>query len=99
MLAVGVSAATVSGLIGGWTYPVIVGWAAACLTYVVWVWLVVERLDAEATASHATREDPARRVTEVLILLASLASLGTIVFLLTASTVAPGSERALVLNA
>ncbi|MFC5930293.1 DUF1345 domain-containing protein [Cryobacterium melibiosiphilum] len=96
MLVVGLLAATVSGLIGGWNYPIIVGWAAACLTYVVWVWLVVGHLDAAATATHATREDPARRVTEVLILLASIASLGTIVFLLTADTVTAGSERALV---
>jgi len=63
----------------------IAGWAAACVTYIGWVWLAVGRLDATGTAAHATREDPSRRASELLVLLASVVSLGSIVFLLSAA--------------
>jgi uncharacterized membrane protein len=82
MVAVGTAAWLFTGLLGGWNFARIAGWAAACVTYVSWIWLSVGRLDAEATASHARGDDPARPVTDVLVLVASLASLGAILVLL-----------------
>lgn len=101
MLAVGVLAAVVTGLFGEWTFaPVafamIVGWAAACVTYILWVWLIVGAMDAATTARHATREDPSRATSELLVLLASLASLGGIGFLLFAAHAASVGERGLL---
>lgn len=101
MLLVGVLAAVVTGLFGAWTFApvafaVIVGWAAACVTYILWVWLIIGAMDAATTARHATREDPSRATSELLVLLASLASLGGIGFLLFAAHAASVGERGLL---
>ena len=93
MLVVGAVAAVLVGLLGEWTIAVIAGWAAASVTYVVWVWLIIGRMDAATTAIHATREDPSRTISDLLVLLASLASLGAIVFLLVGAHAAPGAQR------
>ncbi|KFF60529.1 hypothetical protein JF66_04070 [Cryobacterium sp. MLB-32] len=93
MLVVGVAAALVTGLLNAWLFSLIIGWAAACVTYITWVWLAVRRLDASGTARHATREDPSRRVSELLVLLASLGSLGAIAFLLTAASTSTLSQK------
>ncbi|MCU1443678.1 MAG: hypothetical protein JWQ59_1828 [Cryobacterium sp.] len=72
----------------------ITGWAAACVTYVAWVWLSVGRMDAAVTAAHATSEDPARAVTELLAIIAGIASLGAIVVLLIEARTVSGAGRA-----
>ena len=66
----------------GWELGLVLGWAAASMVYVVWVWLMIGRMDATSTALHARWEDPARGVAEALILLASVASLGAVAMLL-----------------
>lgn len=65
-----------------WELGLVVGWAAACLLYVVWVWMLIGRMGAAATAIHARREDPARGVADALVLIASVASLGAVAMLL-----------------
>lgn len=65
-----------------WELGLVVGWAAACLVYVVWVWLLIGRMDAAETARHAVREDPARALAELLILAATVASLVAVALLL-----------------
>lgn len=93
MAVVGGVAAILTGLIGSWAFAAIVGWAAASLTYTAWVWIAVGRMDAKATANHATREDPSWRVTDLLLVLASLASLGAVAFILTYSRSAAGAGK------
>ncbi|MET3919426.1 DUF1345 domain-containing protein [Arthrobacter sp. UYEF20] len=75
MLLAGLLAGTAAGLAGRWVQAPAIGWSAAALTYVVWVWLVVGRLDPAETRSHATAEDPSRGTTDLLILAANVASL------------------------
>lgn len=82
MLLVGIIATIAMGVRGEWIPAAIVGWAAACVTYLLWVWFTVWRMDAATTASHSTREDPGRAISDVLVLVASLASLGALVSLL-----------------
>jgi uncharacterized membrane protein len=74
----------------GWRYAV-TGWIAAAAVYVVWTWIVVAPMDAASTARHATREDPTRVLTDVIIVIASLASLGGVGYLLLAES-AGGSQ-------
>ncbi len=59
-----------------------VGWIAAAAVYLVWTWVVVSRMDEQRTASHATREDPTRVATDVIVLAASVASLAGVAYLL-----------------
>jgi uncharacterized membrane protein len=76
MIAGGLLAAAVSALLGAWLYALIVGWAVCCAIYVVWVWVVIGRADAERTRELASREDPSRTTSDLLLLLiAAVASL------------------------
>ena len=83
MVVVAAVVGTLVTLAESWELGLVAGWAAACLLYVVWVWLVIGRMDAATTAEHARREDPARGVAELLILVASVASLAAVALLLT----------------
>lgn len=93
MLIAGVIAAIATGLLGAWGYAFVIGWIAAALFYTTWVWLRIGRMGPEATKAHATREDPSRGVADVLLVLASLASLGNVVFVLVTAASASGLER------
>jgi len=96
MLVAGVLVGLLTGLLGYWSFALIAGWAAASITYVAWVWAMIGRMDADTTASHATREDPARPLADLLVVLASFASLGAIVFLLIGTNGASGRVQVLV---
>ncbi|MDQ1576998.1 MAG: hypothetical protein QOH55_2148 [Microbacteriaceae bacterium] len=96
MFVVGVVVAIVVGSIGSWSYAPVVGWAAACIVYIGWVWLAIWNMDAANTALHATREDPARPIADLLIIGASVASLAAIVFVLVQARAAQGVERGLL---
>ena len=78
MVLGGSAAGLGAGLSGRWIEAPAIGWAVASLTYVVWVWAVIGRLDPEGTRSHAVTEDPSRGVTDLLILAANVASLAAV---------------------
>jgi uncharacterized membrane protein len=82
MVAGGILAGVVAGLLGAWAYSALIGWDVAALIFSAWVWLVVGRMDAKTTATHATRENPSRGATDVLLLLGSVASLIAVGFIL-----------------
>lgn len=92
MAVLGVAAGVISGVGWGPIIGLVVGWAAASLVFVAWVWLVVGRMGPEATATHAVREDPARAVAEFLILFASVASLAAVGLLLIESRLKSNGE-------
>ncbi|MFP3580876.1 DUF1345 domain-containing protein [Arthrobacter sp. SIMBA_036] len=75
MLVAGAAAFVAAGVLWGWVDAPAVGWAVAALIYVVWVWLVIARMDPDETRLHATSEDPSRAATDLLILIANLASI------------------------
>lgn len=91
---VGVIVAIVTGLLGAWQLAAITGWAAACVVYIVWVWAVIWGMGSEETRSHATREDPGTRVSDLLLLIASLVALVSIVFVLVAARQLHGAPQA-----
>ena len=55
-LAVGAAA----GAAGAGKAAPMIAWDILALTYCGWVWGTIWRMDAETTASHATREEPSR---------------------------------------
>ena len=96
-IVVAVSAGLVSGLAvtvtGHGEFGLLVGWDVATLVYLVRAWMVIWPMDAEKTAQHAIRNDPTRRVAEVLLLVAALASLVSVGFVLArAAHTSGGSE-------
>lgn len=53
----------------------VLGWAVAAGTFTTWTWVMVWPLPADVTAAVATREEPTRTVTHLIVLLAAIASL------------------------
>lgn len=87
--AVGLLAATTAGVTIGWPYAPAVGWIVAATLYLAWTWLLVGRMDAAATEEHATRhgdDDSTPRMAELVVVLASLASLAGVGYLLIAES-------------
>jgi uncharacterized membrane protein len=91
---VGAIAAFCVGSFAGWRYAPAAGWIFAAIIYLAWTWLTIGRMDHRATRAHATEAggDSTRRVTEVIVLLASVASLGGVGYLLLAAASGKGSS-------
>ena len=85
LLVLGVGVAVATGLLWGPLYAPMCAWAACCLVYLVLVWVRVWPLDGSQTAEHAVREDPGRRIVDVLLLLCAVAAAADLVFVLVVS--------------
>ncbi len=96
MLVVGVVAGLVTALLGAVALMFAVGWIASAGTYIAWVWLRVGHLDSASTKAHATREDPSRGAAELLLVLASLASLGVVALVLIDDSSTSGVSSGLI---
>ncbi|HEV7192161.1 MAG TPA: DUF1345 domain-containing protein [Jatrophihabitantaceae bacterium] len=93
-------AAFATGLLLGWPYAPLVGWDAAALIFVAWVWsAVIIPFSSVQTAAHATREDPGNAATDVILLSAAVASLGAVGFILIQATSAHGASQDLLAGA
>lgn len=89
MLAAGVISALGAGAVGWWPYAASIGWATACLVYIVWVWVIIARKDGESTRNHASQEDPDRTTSDTLLLLASVAGLAALFIIASQAKSAP----------
>lgn len=96
MLAVGVTVSLGTAIFGAGDYALVAGWIAAALTYIIWVWMRVGKLDPEATRVHATREDPSRALADFLLVLASIASLAIVALVLVKAASIVGAERGIL---
>lgn len=93
MLGVGLAAALLVGFWGNWAYAPALGWAAASVTYLLWVWIVIGRLGPAATAAHALREDPGRVFSDALVLTATVASFAGVGLILVDASNAQGYTK------
>lgn len=74
-------AAAVTPLLG-LAAGLLAGWAALAATSIVWTLVIVWPMDAAQTRSHATQEDPGRRVARIVASIGSVASLGAVAVVL-----------------
>jgi uncharacterized membrane protein len=81
----GVAVAIAVGNTVGWRFA-IAGWVVTAGVYVVWTRLILGGMDAEQTCKYATREDPTRLVADVVIVSASVASLGGVGYVVAAGS-------------
>ena len=99
-LVVGVVVGTGSGFavghVLGLSAGLLAGWGVAAFVAVAWILLAVWGMDADATRTHATREDPGRRLARVISVLGSVASLGAVALVLLDSRDAGGLESFLL---
>jgi uncharacterized membrane protein len=74
-LAVGLLAFGIVVVLSPWQAAALIGWDVAATVFMVWVWLIVGRMDGEATAAHAVIEDLSTRTADLILILASVTSL------------------------
>jgi len=76
LIGVGVS------MVVEWQYGLLIGWMTAAVVFVTWMLVTIWPMDAPTTARHAVREDPGRALTDVMVVLAAVASLVAVALLL-----------------
>jgi uncharacterized membrane protein len=82
---VGIGAAVGVGASAGWQYAPAAGWIATAAVYLVWTWASVARMSPGAIENLVRQRHPARRPADTIVLIASVASLGGVAYLLAAS--------------
>jgi uncharacterized membrane protein len=96
MMVVGLVAGIVTGLFGAWGYAPVVGWTAAALIFCALTWANTRGRDADETAAMAARDDPSPPTTDLLVLMANVASLLAVAYLLVQANSAHGTRQALL---
>jgi uncharacterized membrane protein len=71
------------------------GWDLTAIVYIAWIGIALFRLDASKTGALASSEEPDRLTSDLLMLLASVASLAAVVIGLTRASDAHGVEKTL----
>ena len=82
----GIAAGVLVGAIAGWKFFVSAGWIATAAVYLIWVWLSIARMSATAIEIIVQQRHPARRLADVIIVIASVASLGGVAHLFVAGS-------------
>jgi uncharacterized membrane protein len=81
-VATGIAGGSIVGLLTRPEFGPLAAWDIVALSFLVATWRRVLKFDAELVERHATREDPSRFVSDIILLLASGASLVAIGLLL-----------------
>jgi uncharacterized membrane protein len=84
-VVLGVAVALLVGNTVGWRFA-LSGWITAAGLYVMWTRIILGRMDADQTRRWVTREDPTRWVADVVIVSASIASLGGVGYVVAAGS-------------
>lgn len=74
-LVIGIIAGIAIGTLTAWKFTPLISWDTAALVLLLWLLLSLHGLNAEETERLATREDPGRAGADILLVLASVASL------------------------
>ncbi len=92
MAAAGVLGAVIAVLVGPVRWAPSIGWACACLVYVVGAFPLL-RADAARTRELAAREDPRRTVSDLLLVFAAIASVVAVIVVLATAGKLQGVEK------
>ena len=97
-VAVAASLGTVVGGVASaftfWQAATLIGWDAGAVFLMSWIWVAVAKLNAEESKTHASREDPSLRLTELIVLAAGVAVLAAIGLALIRAGNATGATKA-----
>lgn len=84
-VALGVAVALVVGNTAGWRFA-LAGWVVTAAVYAGWTHAILGAMNAEQTCRYVTREDPTRWVADVVVVSASVASLGGVGYVVAAGS-------------
>ncbi|HEY8886748.1 MAG TPA: DUF1345 domain-containing protein [Candidatus Microsaccharimonas sp.] len=97
-LIVGIVVALIGLLMHIGTISILIGWEVAVIIFVLWIWLIIWPMSHKRTSDFAQREDPGRVGVDVLLILASIASLGAVGYALFEAHVTSDNGRQLMLT-
>jgi uncharacterized membrane protein len=80
----------VSGFIFNWKIVPLICWDSTAVIYMLGTWLKVSRYDSALVEQHALREDPSRTTADMVLIGASLVSLGAVFLVLIGAGEAKG---------
>jgi uncharacterized membrane protein len=97
-VVLGAAIGSVVGVLFGigvpWQAAILLGWDAAAITFLTWVWATIWHLDAASTRRVASREDPSARIAHLIIVVAGVACLAAVGLVLVRAAEARGAEKA-----
>jgi uncharacterized membrane protein len=93
MVVFGTAAGVATGLAGAWGYAPLAGWDVAAAIFCVWLWTTIPQMAASATKTHATREDPGRTAGDAIVIVAAVASLISVGYVLVQAASASGGQQ------
>ncbi len=96
--AVGIAAFGVAWLATPWQAATLIGWNVAATVFIAWVWFKVAGMDGEATARHAAIEDLSRPTADLILIIASVASLVGVGLALLEASDTEGLEKAMIVG-
>lgn len=96
MLTVGAVAGVVVAMRAPWPFAVLIGWDVAALIFSAWTWALMASMTSTQTAAHATRQEPGRAQTDVIVLVASAANLLSVGYVLVQASSAKGGAQDLL---
>jgi uncharacterized membrane protein len=77
-----------------WEAAILIGWSVTAASLMGWIWLAVWKLNAQETKSHASREDPSIRLSELITLTSGVALLAAVGLVLVRAGNAVGGTKA-----
>jgi uncharacterized membrane protein len=92
--AIGVCGGVVASAFTIWEAAILIGWDVTVVSLLTWIWFALWRLNASATKSHASREDPSIRLAEATVLSSGVALLAAVGLVLIRAGSAVGGTKA-----
>lgn len=92
--SIGVAVGAIVSAVTSWQAAILMGWDAAALCLIAWIWLAVWKLSADESRSHASREDPSIRLSELVVLSSGVALLAAVGLVLIRAGQAVGGTKA-----
>jgi uncharacterized membrane protein len=86
-LPIGILSAAAVGVTAGWQYAPAAGWIAAATIYLLWTWANIAAMSADDIESLVQQQHPTRGPSDTFVVLASVASLIGVAYLLMAPNV------------
>ena len=96
MLASGAVVAVVVGMRAAWPYALLTGWDVAALVFSAWWWATMTSMNSADTAVHATKQEPGRAQTDLIVLVASVANLLSVGYVLVQASAVNGATQDLL---
>lgn len=92
--SIGVAVGAIVSAFTSWQAAILIGWDATAVCLLAWIWLAVAKLSASESKSHASREDPSIRLSELVVLSSGVALLAAVGLVLIRAGQAVGGTKA-----